>query len=440
MWPFPPSAVSAALETEDSDLRSPDFNRKSGGNVAGRHRDFLRAVGCISDHSAGDRAADLLTPQLLAGGGVERIKVAAHVAKEHEASGGRRHGAQDRVIGLQPPLPHPRVGVDGVKPSRPDAVGARELSEHVERIEGLLSRPRLPDRGRYDFVPGLQLHRRAPVDVAGEDEIGHRVVGRAVPFLAAPGAGTKMDVLLGRKGLFHILDSRHRRPVQELVVGAIESVEETVLRRHRHQFLAAPRLKESGRVGDVPIVPIPGHDLVMILVGAGLGVEDDDRVGIKILALARADVVVRRRIAYGHIQEPRRRVQGRGSPGSPAADRRAGHVFPRRVIERGSTLGPADGIALGLGHEEEFPHDLARLGVERVHAPLPALEVAAGIADEDEPLPGDRRRRHGFALLHIRDRRFPQPLAGLEIVGQHPPVLGPAKQHAIEVRRAAIGR
>ena len=103
-------------------------------------------------------------------------------------------------------------------------------------------------------------------------------------------------------------------------------------------------------------------------------------------------------------------------------------------------MGPANGIALGLGHEEEFPHDLARLGVERVHAPLPALEVAAGIADEDEPLPGDRRRRHGFALLHIRDRRFPQPLAGLEIVGQHAPVLGPTKQHAIEVRRASIGR
>ena len=41
-------------------------------------------------------------------------------------------------------------------------------------------------------------------------------------------------------------------------------------------------------------------------------------------------------------------------------------------------------IALGLGHEEEFPDDLAGLGVEREHVPFSAFGVAAGVADEDE--------------------------------------------------------
>src|SRR5271167_1824236 len=179
------SAASVALEAQDRDLRSPDFGRHSGRYVAGRHRDFLGAVHCISDHPATDRAADLLAPQLPAGLRIKRIEIAAHVAEEHKAPGGWRHGAHDRVIGLQPPLPHTRVGVDGVNPSRPEAVGATERSKRVERIEGLLSRPRLPERGGRNFFSGLQLHRRAPVDFTGEDEVIQGVVGRAVPFPAA---------------------------------------------------------------------------------------------------------------------------------------------------------------------------------------------------------------------------------------------------------------
>src|SRR5271169_1334243 len=86
----------SAVEPEDRDLRSPDFTRKSGRYVASRHRDFLGAVHCISDHPAGDRAADLLTPQLVAGYRIKRIEIAAHVAEEHKAAGRRRHAAEDR--------------------------------------------------------------------------------------------------------------------------------------------------------------------------------------------------------------------------------------------------------------------------------------------------------------------------------------------------------
>src|SRR6516225_4726871 len=292
--------TSPTLDAEDRDLGAADLNGEGGGYVAGRYRDLLHAVYGISDHPAGDRAADLLTPQLLAIGGVDRIKVAAGVAKEHEASGGRSHGAEDRVIRLQPPLPDTRVGVDGVQPSGPVVVGARERSELVERIDGLLCRPRLSERGRHNFFPGLQSHRRAPVDVAGENQIGARIVGRAVPFLAASGAWAKMDILVGRKRLLDILDCRHRRLVEQLIVGEIEAIEETGLWRHRHQLLTACRPYQSGRVRNVPVVPIPRHNLEMTFVGAGLGVEDNHGVGKEVLALARADVEVRRRLAYGN--------------------------------------------------------------------------------------------------------------------------------------------
>ena len=102
--------------------------------------------------------------------------------------------------------------------------------------------------------------------------------------------------------------------------------------------------------------------------------------------------------------------------------------------------GPRTHVALGFGNQKELPDDLAGLRVERVHVPLAALEVAARIADEDEAVPGDRRRRHQLATFRVRDRRFPHSLAGLEVIGQHPPVLGAAKQHAIQVGGAAVGR
>ena len=87
-----------------------------------------------------------------------------------------------------------------------------------------------------------------------------------------------------------------------------------------------------------------------------------------------------------------------------------------------------------------MPRNLAGLGVERIHTPLAAFEVAAGVADEDEAVPCDRRRRHTFALRRIRYRRLPEPLAGLEVIGQHPTVVGPAEQRDVEVGGAPIGR
>ena len=73
--------------------------------------------------------------------------------------------------------------------------------------------------------------------------------------------------------------------------------------------------------------------------------------------------------------------------------------------------GPAGRIALGLGNEEELPHDFAGFGVERVHAPLAALGVAPRVADENQTVPGDRSGGDEFALpqsaIVVRQIRLP---------------------------------
>src|SRR5262249_1799412 len=67
-----------------------------------------------------------------------------------------------------------------------------------------------------------------------------------------------------------------------------------------------------------------------------------------------------------------------------------------------------------------------------------AVEVAAGIADEDNAVPGDGSRRHRLAMFRVRDGCFPHVLAGVEIVSKDPSVLGAAKQHAVRVGDAAV--
>src|SRR5262249_61287748 len=89
-------------------------------------------------------------------------------------------------------------------------------------------------------------------------------------------------------------------------------------------------------------------------------------------------------------------------------------------------------------HEVELPHDLAGLGVKRIHAPLHSFDVASRVADENQTVPGDRSRRGALALLRVPDHGFPDAFAGLEIIGEDTGVLGTAEQHAVQIRRTAI--
>src|SRR5271165_1222079 len=73
---------SLAVEPEHHDPAGYEFGWPEGVGIAGRHGDSFSASGSIGDNAAGDGAADLLTPELLAGRGVEGIKVAADVAEK----------------------------------------------------------------------------------------------------------------------------------------------------------------------------------------------------------------------------------------------------------------------------------------------------------------------------------------------------------------------
>ena len=72
--------------------------------------------------------------------------------------------------------------------------------------------------------------------------------------------------------------------------------------------------------------------------------------------------------------------------------------------------------------------------------PFPPLKSPPALPTKTRPSPAIGAAGTDFALFRIRDRRLPKPLAGFEIIGQHPPVLGPTKQHAVEVGGASVGR
>ena len=166
---------------------------------AGRHGDFLRTVRGIGDHTAADRAAELLAPKLLAVGGIERIEVAAYIAEEYDAPGRRGHAAEDRVVRLQAPLPDAGVGVDGVDPASPVSLRAAHSAEHPERVPCRHPGPWLPDLHRPQFIDILRRYRVAPLDLAHEDKVRLRIVGRAVPFRAPTLPGQKWTALPGEK-------------------------------------------------------------------------------------------------------------------------------------------------------------------------------------------------------------------------------------------------
>ena len=187
-------------------------------------------------------------------------------------------------------------------------------------------------------------------------------------------------------------------------------------------------------------MPVLLHNLEVIFVVSGFGVEHDDRVAKGIVSLAHADYEIGGWIAAGDVEQTGFRVEGVGRPGSATADGDARRILPIGCIERRRTQRSADGVALDLGNQKELPDDLAGLCVKREHMALPAFEVAARVADEDEALGGDRRRRNRLAKFRVRDRRCPNSLAGFEVISQHPPVLRAAKQHAIQVGRASVGR
>src|SRR5215469_11492493 len=304
-----PCGVLLTLEAQYLDLGSNDLCWPGRACEARRHRDLLRAVRHIGNHAACDRAAELLAPEFLAGGGVERVEIAADVAEEHDASGRRGQAADDWVVGFQAPLPDAGVGVGGVEPSSPVSVRSAEFAEHVEGIPGCHPHPWGPDRRRSQLIDILWCCAGTPIHLAVEYKVGLRIVAGTVPFLAAHRTWAEMDGLAGLESCRDILDLGHRHLVELAIVGAIEAIKVSVLRGDNHELLAASGLDQDRRVGDVPVVPVFQHNLEIAFVVTGLGIEHDDRVGVEIFSLAHADYVIWCGIATRDVEQPGLRIE-----------------------------------------------------------------------------------------------------------------------------------
>jgi hypothetical protein len=73
----------------------------------------------IGDDAAANGSARFMAPQFMPVIGVERKKIAAHVAEKHDAAGGRRHAGLDRNWSSPATVTGRAVGVNRIDPAGP---------------------------------------------------------------------------------------------------------------------------------------------------------------------------------------------------------------------------------------------------------------------------------------------------------------------------------
>src|SRR5262245_24205938 len=132
------------IDPQHYNLRGTDNGWPLDMRKASGHRDPLRAICRVRDHTPANCAVKRLAPKLLSGGRVERVEVAANIAEEQQAAGRWRPTPEDRVVGSKTPLPHACVRVRCVHPAAPMSIGLGAFTEHPEGIERRHPRPGFP--------------------------------------------------------------------------------------------------------------------------------------------------------------------------------------------------------------------------------------------------------------------------------------------------------
>src|SRR5262249_51303456 len=156
--------------------------------------DLLCPIDRIGNDAAANRAAEVLAPQFAPVCCVKHVEISTHVAEENDTARRRRHAALNGIIRLCPPSPSARVGIDGVRPTRPVKSRVR-LTPGVERVDRCFAGPWLAGRDGGDFLGRHERNGGAPFNLADENEVQLGIVSGTVPLGAANRAGTEVDRL-----------------------------------------------------------------------------------------------------------------------------------------------------------------------------------------------------------------------------------------------------
>src|SRR5262249_61580704 len=131
-----------------------------------------------------NRATEVLAPQFAPVLFVKHVEISTHVAEENDAARRRGHAALNRIIRLCSPSPSARIGVDGVRPTRPVKSRVR-LTPCVERVDRCFAGPRFAGLDGGNFFGWLKRNGGAPLDLADKNEVQLGVVSGTVPLGAA---------------------------------------------------------------------------------------------------------------------------------------------------------------------------------------------------------------------------------------------------------------
>src|SRR6185369_6401676 len=93
----------------------------------------------------------------------------------------------------------------------------------------------------------------------------------------------------------------------------------------------------------------------------------------------------------------------------------------------------------GIRNYVEAPNLMSIALIKSVHVPGDAVGVAAGIAHEDQPIPGERRHRHTRARTETAQLDVPDGATCRRVERHHVLRAGAAEQAAVRVRRAPVG-
>ena len=224
---------------------------------------------------------------------------------------------------------------------------------------------------------------------------------RGFPRGPAPDSGSLMGRPSAPMPLAQVIWFRERLGEKQLSVRAIEHVEESVAIGLDHQLarLTLPvGVDQHRRFRGVPIPKIVRRELVIPLELSGLGVESQDAVGVKVVALALVAVVFGGGIAGGPVDGIELGVVGAGEPG-------------RRSAMLDACALP--GLRFRLARQRHRPEapDFFAGGLIVGGDETARAAFAASRTGHDQIADGERRRRGEVVLLGVRHLGVPELLA-----------------------------